>query len=107
MTVSPIVDKSQQCLHLIEAIGIAGLAKDEAEKWAEEQQMRLSLFTSKLGVFAIGSLSIDHRLRKNKTVTRALVQILDALLKNLASCRYNFGIKAAVVLINASARFVP
>ena len=90
MEASPIVEKSQRCLRLVDDIEFHVSSEAEYASWWEGVQMRTHLSTSKLGVFAAGSLSIDHRLRRNKTVTKAIIQILDALLANLKSCVSRF-----------------
>jgi hypothetical protein len=91
MESSPIADKTQKCVRLLEIYnGVSWASKFHNITWEEDVQIRVNLFTSKLGVFATGSHSIDHRLRKNKTVSRAIVQLLESLLANLTSCMASY-----------------
>ena len=79
-----IVVKTGECLRILALLDgpSAGL---QDTGWAEEQQMRLHLWASKLGVFASERLSITYRLRRNLAVSQAILQILGAILLNLQS----------------------
>ena len=88
MESSPIVERTDRCLELFEIIGKAVSSEAEIGTWVQNVQIRANLFTSKLGVFAAGSLSIDHRLRRNKTVCRGIIQILDAVVSNTENCAW-------------------
>ena len=83
---SPISEKADRCLQLLDIIGNRDHSEEEISTWLQNVQLRANLFTAKLGVFAAGSLSIDHRLRRNKTVARGVSQILGAVLLNLEGC---------------------
>lgn len=86
MDPNPISTRAERCSLLLGKIGERVDTGTELSAWLESVQIRSNLFTAKLGVFAAGSLSIDHRLRRNKTIGRAIVQILDSELFNLACC---------------------
>lgn len=86
MDTSPISDKSQRCLNLLAKIDRDPLYGADITPWLEDVQLKVNLFVSKLGVFAAGSLSVDHRLRRNKTVSNGISQILDAALLDVVDC---------------------
>ncbi|PPJ61072.1 hypothetical protein CBER1_07412 [Cercospora berteroae] len=54
--------------------------------WVPEQKTKLNLFADVLGVFASGSLSVEHRLRNNSAVRSSIAQLLQAISKNLGLC---------------------
>ncbi|GIZ44750.1 hypothetical protein CKM354_000794000 [Cercospora kikuchii] len=54
--------------------------------WIPEQKTKLNLFADLLGVFAHGSLSVEHRLRNNSAVRSSIAQLLEAISKNLCLC---------------------
>lgn len=81
-----ISKKAERCLNLLQAIAQGRHLATDILEWAENALIKLNLFVAKLGVLAAGSLSIDHRLRRNKTVSNAVTQILEAAVLDLVDC---------------------
>jgi hypothetical protein len=59
-----------------------------SKQWIEQQQMLLDLWASILGVFAHGTHSIEHRLRRNLAYSHAIAQLLDSVVRNLQSRKH-------------------
>lgn len=55
--------------------------------WSEKQTSRFKIWASNLGVFAEGHVSADYRLRDFDEIRRLILQLLEALDKNLSYCR--------------------
>lgn len=54
--------------------------------WSENQNARSKIWSSNLGVFAQGHASVDYRLRGFDEIRRLIIQLLEALDKNLSYC---------------------
>jgi hypothetical protein len=81
-----IVDNAKACREAFKLLADDAQTRslDETHQtWLCDQDALFSIWVAKLGVFAPGDLSVEHRLRKNQLVVEGLTQILEALLFNL------------------------
>lgn len=53
--------------------------------WIDEQRILLNMWAAQVGVHARGRSSIDHRLRRNPTVTASILRLTTILQDNLQS----------------------
>lgn len=78
MEVGSISAETDRCLQLLNTLWRGRQLEADMRAWLEDAELKVNLFVSRLGILAAGSHSIDHRLRRNKTVSSAILQILDA-----------------------------
>lgn len=84
-----IPEKTQACVSSLKNLRDLAAASQAQRTWAEDQLARLNLWADSLGIFAQGEFSINHRLAKNRQVTRLVEQLVEALAGNVAACKRN------------------
>ena len=97
-----IPEKTQACVSSLKNLRDLAAASQAQRTWAEDQLARLNLWADNLGIFAQGEFSINHRLAKNRQVTRLVEQLVEALSGNIAACKESPYHRDRIVLTDRS-----
>jgi len=73
----------------------------------EDQLGRFNIWASKLGVFADGTASLDHRLKKTPDVGDLVIRSLTTLLKHVEVGRSIFTIAILKTVLDCFATIIP
>lgn len=82
---SSIASLTNSCVALFGSLTQDPRTHAKEATWIDEQRMLLNMWAVQVGAQARGRSSIDHRLRRNPTVTASIVRLMEILQDNLQS----------------------